>query len=192
MFPFKYLLFYFFVALCVFFGGCGSAERKSPDEDAVLDTHLSSTDLKTAAQQMARSLASSLINSKSNKPVIIGFATIENRTGDFDFDSYNLLDKIRQLILKYSNSDLQFVDRASINRIVIEKRWRKLNSENYKELKKLLGIDYFLTGTAFCDTQNNGSDEEKYYRLSFRLVDTQNGKIVWEDDYQVKKYLPEE
>ena len=143
MFPFKYLLFYFFVALCVFFGGCGSAERKSPDEDAILDTHLSSTDLRSTSQQMARSIVTTA-NISSNKPTIIGFAVVENRTGDLDFDSYNLLDKIRQLILENSNQKLQFVDRASINRIVAEKRWRKINNENYKELKKLLGIDYFL------------------------------------------------
>ena len=174
---------------CLIFFGCGTAEKKGLDEDAILDTHLSSTDLRTTSQKMARSIVTSA-NISSNKPTIIGFAVIENRTGDLDFDSYNLLDKIRQFILESSDQKLQFVDRASINRIVAEKRWKEINTGNYKELKKLLGIDYFLTGTAFCDTQQDNAGESKYYRLSFRLVDTKDGQVVWEDDYGVKKYLP--
>ncbi len=176
---------------CLVFSSCGIAEKKGLDEDAILDTHLSSTDLRATSQQMARSIVTSA-NILSNKPTIIGFAVIENRTGDLDFDSYNLLDKIRQLILEFSNRKLQFVDRASINRIVSEKRWKEINTENYKELKKLLGIDYFLTGTAFCDEQSDSAGESKNYRLSFRLVDTQDGRVIWEDDYPVKKYLPVE
>lgn len=176
---------------CLIIFSCGTAEKKGLDEDAILDTHLSSTDLRSTSQQMARSIVTTA-NISSNKPTIIGFAVVENRTGDLDFDSYNLLDKIRQLILENSNRKLQFVDRASINRIVAEKRWRKINNENYKELKKLLGIDYFLTGTAFCDDQSDSSGESKNYRLSFRLVDTKDGRVVWEDDYEVKKYLPVE
>ena len=176
---------------CLIFFGCGAAKKKELDEDAILDTHLSSGDLRTASQQMARSIVTSA-NISSNKPIIIGFAVIENRTGDLDFDSYNLLDKIRQLILESSNQKFQFVDRASINRIVAEKRWKEINADNYKELKKLLGIDYFLTGAAFCDTQSDSEGESKYYRLSFRLVDTKDGRVIWEDDYQVKKYLPVE
>ncbi len=174
---------------CLIFFGCGTAEKKGLDEDAILDTHLSSTDLRTTSQQMARSIVTSA-NISSNQPTIIGFAVIENRTGDLDFDSYNLLDKIRQLILEFSNRQLQFVDRASINRIIAEKRWKEINSDNYKELKKLLGIDYFLTGTAFCNNQSDSEGESKYYRLSFRLVDTKDGQVIWEDDYQIKKYLP--
>ena len=177
------------ILCCIIFFGCGTAEKKGLDEDAILDTHLSSTDLRTTSQKMARSIVTSAKIS-SDKPAVIGFAVIENRTGDFDFDSYNLLDKIRQLILEFSNRKLQFVDRASINRIVAERRWKEMNTENYKELKKLLGIDYFLTGTAFCDTQQSNTGESKYYRLSFRLVKTQDGSVVWEDDYEVKKYLP--
>jgi len=187
MFSKKHIL----VIFCLFLWGCGTAEKKELDEDAILDTLLSSTDLRTTSQKMARSILST-INFTNKQPAIIGFAVIENRTGDLDFDSYNLLDKIRQLILKNSNQKIQFVDRASINRIVSERRWQKMNNENYKELKKILGIDYFLTGAAFCDSNKNNSGETKYYRLSFRLVDVNDGKITWEDDYEVKKYLPVE
>ena len=176
-----------FISLLFF--ACGTAEKKRLDEDAILDTHLSSTDLRSTSQQMARSIVTSA-NISPDKTAIIGFAVIENRTGDLDFDSYNLLDKIRQLILENSNRKLQFVDRASINRIVAERRWKEINTDNYRELKKILGIDYFLTGAAFCDSQSDSDGESKYYRLSFRLVNTQNGQVIWEDDYHVKKYLP--
>ena len=176
-------------AACLLLAGCtGSVARVALDQDAVLDTDLSSTDLRTASQKMARSLVAYKGIAALTRPAVIGFVKMENRTTEDDFDSYNLLSKIRQLILEYSNAKLRFIDRETIARAMKERQWSDLGQAETRELGEKLGIDYFLTGRAFSLANRRGGEREVYYRLSFRMVDAHSSEIVWEDDYEVKKY----
>lgn len=169
--------------------GCtGSAARVALDQDVVLDTDLSSTDLRTASQKMARSLVAFKGIAALTRPAVIGFVRMENRTTEDGFDSYNLLSKIRQLILEFSNAKLRFVDRELIQRVMRERQMAELGKPEMQQLGQILGIDYFLTGRAFSQANRKEGEREVYYRLSFRLVDALTSEIVWEDDYEVKKY----
>ncbi len=174
---------------CLLLSGCtGTAARVALDQDVVLDTDLSATDLRTASQKMARSLVACKGIAALQRPAVIGFVSMENRTTEDDFDSYNLLSKIRQLILEYSDAKLRFIDREAIARAMQGRAFDSLDKAGTKQLGTALGADYFLTGRAFSLTNRRGGEREVYYRLSFRLVDAQTSEIVWENDYEAKKY----
>jgi len=175
--------------VCLLLAGCtGTAARVALDQDVVLDTDLSSADLRTASQKMARSLVAFKGIASLTRPAVIGFVSMENRTTEDDFDSYNLLSKIRQLILQFSDAKLRFADRELIARAMKDNHWTELGKTESQQLGTLLGIDYFLTGRAYSLANRSGGEREVYYRLSFRLVDAQTSDIVWEDDYEMKKY----
>ena len=171
------------------FLGCTSArQRMGLDENLIIDTDLTVSDLKAVAQKMSRSIASSKISSKEKKNRIV-FLKIENRTFDDTFDSYNLLSAIRKELM--ANNNFEFIDRKQFPEIL--KNMTGTEIEKQKKIAKLMDVDYFLTGRAFAHSIRKEGAREVYYRLSFRLTDAKTGGIVWCDDDEYKyfgKYEP--
>ena len=158
------------------------------DENLIIDTDLTVSDLKATAQKMSRSLAKSKISLK-DKPQRIVFIKIENRTFDDTFDSYNLLSQIRKTLIASNN--FEFIDRKQFPEIF--NNLSDSNLEKRKEIAKLMDVDYFLTGRAYAHSTRKKGAREVYYRLSFRLTDAKTGGIVWCDDDEFKyfgKYEP--
>ena len=176
------------VLACLLLVQCTSYSRVlGLDEDLVFDTDLTPTDLRTAANKAAASLAECKI-ATSNNPIRVAFMRMENRTIEDEFDSYDLLDRIRTHLVKESNGAISFVDRKTLDRIMKERGWRELNSENCEELSRLMDIDYFLTGRAFSHSKRRRGEREVYYRLSFRLTDAETSEVVWGNDHECKYY----
>ena len=173
-------------ALCLFLQACGTAGDIDLGREYVLDTALNSVDLGAAADAMARDIAAKV--SQGGKPVVIGFIRMDNHTSEYDFDSYNLLSKIRELLLEDSKGALRFADRARMRQFMAKRGWLELNAERSGEMAKLLGIDYFLTGDAFEMSEKKGNEHEVYYRLSFRLT-SGSGEVLWQNSYEVKRYV---
>jgi len=183
----KLILLLLIILPCL--NACTSANRRMGlDDDLVIDTDLTVSDLKSAAQKMSRSIASSKISSKEKKNRIV-FLKIENRTFDDTFDSYNLLSTIRKELM--ANNNFEFIDRKQFPEIL--KNMTGTEIEKQKKIAKLMNVDYFLTGRAFAHSIRKEGAREVYYRLSFRLTDAETSGIVWCDDYECKyfgKYEP--
>ena len=178
----KLLIHILIILICL--NGCTPPEtRMGLDDNLIIDTDLTVTDLKATAQKMSRSIAKSKISSK-DKPQRIVFMKIENRTFDDTFDSYNLLSQIRKELIASNN--FEFIDRKQFPEIINNLSGSDL--EKRKEIAKLMDVDYFLTGRAYADSVRKEGGREVYYRLSFRLTDAKTGGIVWCDDDEYKYY----
>jgi len=179
---------FLFIILSGLFGCVSPNRQMGLDEDLIIDTDLTVSDLKAAAQKMSRSIAKSKISSKEKLQRIV-FMKIENRTFDDTFDSYNLLSSIRKTLVASNN--FEFIDRKLFPEII--KNLPDSDLEKRKKIAKLMNVDYFLTGRAYAHSIRKEGAREVYYRLSFRLTDAQTGGIVWCDDDEFKyfgKYEP--
>ncbi len=175
-------IFLFIILICL--NGCSPVNRRMGlDENLIIDTDLTVSDLKATAQKISRSIAKSKISSK-DKPQRIVFMEIENRTFDDTFDSYNLLSQIRKTLIASNN--FEFIDRKQFPEIL--NNLSDSNLEKRKEIAKLMNVDYFLTGRAYAHSIRKEGAREVYYRLSFRLTDAETGGIVWCDDDEYKYY----
>jgi len=174
-----------FVIVCVhgLVAGCsvGTASRIHVDDEAITDIEASDVDLRAMTQKMASSIIELPAIAGSPDPVHVGFLNIENRTLTTDFDSYNLLSKIRQHLIEYSEGKIVFLDQEKLEAVLAERDIRRSQ-------ERIPGIDYFLTGYAYSMRKADGKGTmQGYHRYSFRLTDAQRDTVVWEKDYEFKK-----
>ncbi|NIA15460.1 MAG: hypothetical protein GWP08_15460 [Nitrospiraceae bacterium] len=171
-------------------GGCvGTASRVHIDDEPITDIEASDVDLRAMAMKMASAIIELPAIQKAEAPVHIAFLSIENRTLRTDFDSYNLLSKIRQHLITYSEGKLVFHDKKQKDAILAERDAKRSGSVTSKERKDLPGVDFFLTGYAYSIRKaSSGGKMLGYHRYSFRLTDAETNTIVWENDYEFKKY----
>jgi hypothetical protein len=170
--------------------GCvGTASRIHLDDERVTDLEASDVDLRAMARKMASAIIELPAIAGSPDPVYIAFHSIENRTLTADFDSYNLLSKIRQDLIEFSEGKLLFLDKKVTNAILAERDAKRSGSVTSSELENLPGLDYFLTGHAYAMRKTGPRGKmQGYHRYSFRLTDSETSVIVWEKDYEFKKY----
>jgi hypothetical protein len=148
----------------------------------------SDVDLRAMAREMATAIIELPMIANAKEPVSIAFLSIENRTLTIDFDSYNLLSKIRQQLIANVNGKATFLDKEAMNAIYAERDAKRAGQVTTKGHKDLPGVDYFLTGYAFSMRKpgQNGKILASH-RYSFRLTDAENSQVVWEKDYEFKK-----
>jgi len=174
---------------CTVAGCVGTASRVHIDDESITDIEASDVDLRAMARKMASAIIELPVIAKAEGSVNIAFLNIENRTLDSDFDSYNLLSKIRQQLIKHSGGKLVFLDKKKIDAIYAERDAKRAGQVTSGKRANLPGVDYFLTGYAY-SMRKTGSDGTVlgYHRYSFRLTDTETSVVAWEDDYEFKKH----
>ena len=170
--------------------GCvGTASRVHVDDEPVTDIEASDVDLRDMAGKMASAILGLPVVTSAPGPVYIAFLNIENRTLTTDFDSENLLSKIRQHLIENSRGKLVFLDKVKIDAILAERDAKRAGSVTSTRRAELPGVDYFLTGYAYSMRK---ADEKGrmlgYHRYSFRLTDAETDVVTWEKDYEFKKY----
>jgi len=182
------------VPLCVLLGivglgGCvGTASRVHVDDEPVTDIEAGDVDLRDMAGKMASAILGLPLVTSADRPAYIAFLNIENRTLTTDFDSENLLSKIRQHLIENSHGKLVFLDKAKIDAILAERDAKRAGSVTSARRADMPGVDYFLTGYAYSMRK---ADEKGrmlgYHRYAFRLTDAETDVVVWEKDYEFKK-----
>ncbi|MBU0616486.1 MAG: penicillin-binding protein activator LpoB [Planctomycetes bacterium] len=170
--------------------GCvGTAGRVHVSDEPVTDIEASDVDLRAMARQMAAAIIELPAVAEADGSLYIAFHNIENRTLTVDFDSYNLLSKIRQDLIEYSGGKLQFLDKKMTDAILAERDAKRSGSVTSSKRENMPGLDYFLTGYAYSMRKSGqGGKMQGYHRYSFRLTDAETSIVVWEDDYEFKKY----
>jgi PBP1b-binding outer membrane lipoprotein LpoB len=173
----------------LFLTGCvGTASRVHVDDEPVTDVEASDVDLRAMAKQMASTIIELPMVRDSAKPIRVAFLNIENRTTTVDFDSANLMSKIRQDLIAHSQGKLSFIDKAAMEGILAERDAKRAGNLTSSKRADLLGADYFLTGYAYSQ-RKVGVDNalQAYHRYSFRLTDAETSEVKWEKDYEFKK-----
>jgi len=169
--------------------GCvGTASRVHIDDEPITDIEASDVDLRTMSMKMASAILEVPAIADVPEPVYIAFLNIENRTLTTDFDSYNLLSKIRLHLIKYSKGKLVFLDKKKVDAIYAERDKKRAGQVTSGKREDLPGVDYFLTGYAYSMRKVGRKGKMLgYHRYSFRLIDAEMDVVVWEDDYEFKK-----
>lgn len=177
------------VSVGVVTGCVGTASRVHLADEPITDIRVSDVDLRAMARKMASAIIELPVITKASSPVSISFLKIENRTMDPSFNSYNLLGKIRQDLIKHSRGKIVFLDKKQMDEIYAERDKKRAGTVTSTKREKLPGVDYFLTGHAY-EMHKAGPDGRMlgYHRYSFRLTDAETSVVVWEDDYEFKKH----
>jgi hypothetical protein len=170
-------------------GGCvGTVSRVHIDDEPITDVEASDVDIRAMAREMATAIIELPLIADAQEPVHIAFLNIENRTLTTDFDSYNLLSKIRQELIANSMGKAVFLDKQAMNAIYAERDAKRAGQVTTPGHKDLPGVDCFLTGYAYSMRKpGKGGIMMASHRYSFRLTDAEDSYIIWEKDYEFKK-----
>ncbi|NQT19329.1 MAG: hypothetical protein HQ592_06465 [Planctomycetes bacterium] len=169
--------------------GCvGTVSRVPIGDEPVKDIEVSDLDLRQMAREMAVAIIDLPVIHKMEGQVVIAFPTITNRTLTIDFDSATIQSMIRKHLIEHSNGKLVFLDRESSNLILAERDAKRAGQLDSRERKNLPGADFFLIGRAYTQRKADGKQMVAYHRYAFRLTNAETGIIVWENDYESKKY----
>lgn len=176
-------------SVLVFCVGCvGTVSRVHIDDEPISDVEASDVDLRAMAREMATAIIELPMISNARSPVAIAFLNMENRTLTTDFDSYNLLSKIRKELIDNSQGKAVFLDKEAMNAIYAERDAKRAGQVTTKGHRDLPGVDYFLTGYAFSMRKPGANGQIlASHRYSFRLTDAETSQVVWEKDYEFKK-----
>jgi PBP1b-binding outer membrane lipoprotein LpoB len=150
-------------------------------------TTLSSADVRTASEQMAKSLLGKMAEIHKGEGVpTVAVLRLKNNTKDY-IDTEILTDQIRQILMKESGGKIAFLDRASLEAIAREREAKRKGALGSTGEKVLLGANYFLTGALRSLDKVAGSRRWTYTYVDVRLTDAESSQILWEESYEVKK-----
>lgn len=176
------------VGLLICAGCVGTVSRVHIDDEPISDVEASDVDIRAMSREMTTAIIELPIIANAKEPVSIAFLSIENRTLTTDFDSYNLLSKIRQELIAHSQGKATFMDKEAMNAIYAERDAKRAGQVTTKGHKDLPGVDYFLTGYAYSMRKPGANGQIlASHRYSFRLTDAETSQVVWEKDYEFKK-----
>jgi hypothetical protein len=174
---------------------CGTETRRvDPDQDDdVGGTGIDSSDLRTTADQMVRSLLGSQQLFAKGTPVVV-IKTPENRTR-FPIDSSIFVTRMRAQLMKSANGRITFIAREDTKEVLDERERKRsgavsvpTDATGKADLAAApLGTQFFLTGTLQSISKQNGKDASDYIQASFRVVDAETTLLIWEDSYDWKK-----
>ncbi|MCD6311341.1 MAG: penicillin-binding protein activator LpoB [Elusimicrobia bacterium] len=176
-----------FAVLCAaLLTSCAGTSYITPDTVTKYDSKFSDTDLKMMSSYMAESLKNSDVI-RSGEKKVLGILHIKNKTSEH-INSDGIADKLMVNLLK--TGKVKFANRENLKELIEEQRLSAMgvvDESKAKEIGKLFGIDYFLSGFIESIEKKTSRSELTYYRLSLKLTDVETGEIVWADETELKK-----
>ena len=172
--------------------GCASGKTKRvdiADDDEIMGTGIESADIE-AVEQLAKDL---MMHPALTGPQVEGIPTvaifpIKNNTSQ-DFDAALFVGRIRQELVKHAYGKIMFVTRDESDLALIERERIDKREGEYTSSKQetKTGADFYLTGTASSLSKVGRGYESNAFWIDFRLIDAENGTILWENGYKTKK-----
>jgi hypothetical protein len=154
-------------------------------------------DLEECAQQMARDLIREPLLQRSDPPVRIGLASVENNTHEpFVGESRDMvITRIQTLLWRALKDQCQraggtakFIMMRDTVREEMERqrREKRLGEASHRGLKNRHGVDYLLSGVYHANDKRTGRTRAIEMLMTFDLTDAESGEVVWTHDYLVK------
>jgi PBP1b-binding outer membrane lipoprotein LpoB len=159
------------------------------DDDIAMGTGIESGDVE-AVESLAKSLMElpELTGPEVEEVPVVAIHPIKNNTSQ-DFDAELFVRRIRQQLVEHSNGRIRFVTRDQFDHDVIDSERDAKREGEYTSTRQetKIGVDFYLTGTASSLSKVGKGMESNAFWLDFRLMDAENGAIVWEKGYKTKK-----
>jgi len=181
------------LSMTLFLYACPSAGRVAVDdarEEGWGATGTTSQDILTMSRKMAGEFLALPRIGQAEKPPVIAFLHLHNKTNDY-MDTDLVLRKIRTSVMKAAKGKVVFVDRANYEAVMQERKSKEagtVTSDPARAGDKIFGADYFLTGEVSAIVKRTGKGKTEYTVWSFRLTDAQTSQVLWEDEYEFKKF----
>ena len=181
-----------FVLLAVFvLGGCsGSSRYVETDQVDDLTRGVSDTDVKLLANTIIEKLLASEFIERYDKPVTISLLPIVNSTSEYVNTDALFGEKIMEAIINSGAGTFEFVDRALLDETIKEAELAADGLVSQSEATKLgraAGVTLLMTGELTSIRTNTRNVDQRYYKLSLRLVDTERNTIVWIANEEIRK-----
>jgi len=182
----KFKLSVICLSILILLIGCsGSSVYVSPGKTTQMDDKFSDTDMKMMAESMYNSIINSLGNVGQKK--VIALLPVANKTSEH-INTEAIADKLQIQLLK--SGTLRFVDRSKIKAMTEQFDLAGSGMMDFNTVKnagKVIGADFFLSGSLSSIEKRSRTKSLTYYRLSMRLIDTETNEIVWADEFEIKK-----
>jgi uncharacterized protein (TIGR02722 family) len=169
--------------------GCAPriTSRMDPDTSHQIEVGLNSQDFRSVAQTMTRSMIQCAPIARAANAPTIAFFSVKNNTSEL-INTAMFLDRMRSEMVRFAQGRVRFLDRDLSEAIQHENQAKRQGRVTSSASKDVLGADFFLTGQIDDIGTTAGAARVKYWRLSFRLTDAASSEVVWQDDYEVKKF----
>ncbi len=158
----------------------------------VRSTGIESQDILGMVDKMVRHmLANPVLSGAATPPrVIVDSAYFENQSSQ-RLNKNIIIDQLATQLQIAANGRILFVDREHADMVAKE---RSLKREGVTDVgttgltQAVAGADYRLNGRITSqDVRTSDGVEERYMNILFRMVDLENGLVVWTNKYDFKK-----
>jgi len=182
--------------VCLFLAGCASTETTSSSVPQYVDPGAQGTiagmgvesqDLIAVTDKMVRKILETPgLQSRKGETPTIGLIPVENRSR-FAIDKQIFTTRIKALLNEKANGQIRFVARDRMDEIKREKDLKEKGEVTSGERRKLLGVDYYLTGEISSLSGSGPRGKSDYMLFTFRLIDTETSEEIWGGFHELKK-----
>lgn len=177
-------------ALIVLNGCAGSSKYVSTDSIDTATPGVSDTDVKKLANTIIEKLLAADFMTRYEKPITISLLEIENNTSEFVDTDALFGENITAAIINSGSGVFEFVDRKLLEESIREAELAAEGLVSQAEATRLgraAGVTLLMTGELTSIRTATRRQDQRYYKLSLRLVDTERNTIVWIANEEIRK-----
>jgi uncharacterized protein (TIGR02722 family) len=171
--------------------GCSTGKTVYSDPTTVDEkgAQFGDTDMKLMSEEIVSDLMQSSFLENVEKPTTISIVGIENKTSEY-IDTDDIADKIMTALIKYGSGIFEFVDRSMIEETMKEFELGSsgiVSTAEATQLGRAAGVNFLMTGSLSSISKVDRKEDQRFYRLSVRLVDVERNTISWVHEKEIRK-----
>jgi len=142
------------------------------------------------AGKVVRDLLASPSLDRYEKPVTISLLKIENKTSDLKPIHELFGDQIMEALINSGSGTFEFVARELVNAALQEAEMAAdglVSQDEATRLGKMAGVRLLMTGELVSIRTADRKSDQRYYKLSLKLVDTERNTVVWMASEDIRK-----
>jgi uncharacterized protein (TIGR02722 family) len=178
-------------AAALVLNGCaGTSKYQRTDTIDDLTPGVSDTDIKILSEKIIGELLASDFIERYEKPITISLLEIENNTTEFIDTDALFGEKITEAIINSGGGTFEFVDRSLLDETIREYELAAdgiVSQAEATQLGKAAGVRLLMTGELTSIRTVTRREDQRYYKLSLRLVDSERNTIVWISNNDIRK-----
>jgi uncharacterized protein (TIGR02722 family) len=186
-----------FIGICAllfavpFVFGCATGRSAYVDTSVVDEkgAQFGDTDMKLMAEEIVSQLLQAPFLERVEKPASISIVGINNETSEF-VNTDEIADKIMVALINSGSGAFEFVDRQMLEETMKEFELGTsgiVSTEEATRLGRAAGVDFLMTGALSSITKVDRKEDQRFYRLSVRLVDVERNTVAWVSEKEIRK-----
>jgi len=190
MIRYKVFLLCGLLASLVFLSGCAGKSAYGDVEAVNPAGSFSNTDIRLLADTIISDLLAAPFIARYEQPVTISMLHIGNKTSEFIDTDALVGDKIMMAIINSGSGVFEFVDRALLEQTIAEAELGAdglVVQDEATRLGRAAGVTLLMTGDLSSIRQVSKKTDQRWYRLSLKLVDCERNTVVWGSEKEIIK-----